>query len=179
MDYKSFYKGVKSDLEEFLKEYFGVGSFSDPENVAFYDGEKVYNVVGEVPENEARELLGDDLGVYTFDTLIVRVNDELEETLVHELLHHVGGKVDKLKVLSKNEYFTQLLTNAYIKWKYPNYMKEDSQEGDTIKIYTNDYGFADFDARDKSADEIISLFRSKLAEEDDKYIVVITVNLTR
>ena len=62
MDYKSFYKEVKSDLEEFLKEHFGVESFSDPRNVAFYDDNGVYNIIGEVSKDEAEELLEDDLG---------------------------------------------------------------------------------------------------------------------
>ena len=170
-DYKVFYSKVKPSLEEFLKEYFNVDSFQDPSNVAFYDGKYVHNVLGEVSKNEAEELLEDDLGVYAFGTVVVRIKGNLEETLVHELLHHVGNEISELEVLSSDEYLTQLLTNAYMKWKHPDYSIDDGSNYDVIKIYLDDYGIADSDARNKSVDEIVSMFRSKNPVDD--YIPIV------
>ena len=165
--YVTLYNEVKFNLEKFLKEYFNVGSFSDPQNVAFYDGEKTYNVIGKISEGEAEELLEDDFGIYTFDgTIIVRVKDNLEETLAHELLHHVGTEIEELKVLSDDEYLTQLLTNAYMKWRHPEYNTDDESDDDVIRIHLDDYGIANSRARGKSAEEIVSIFKSEILSEN-------------
>ena len=168
-EYTMLYNDVKSNLENFLKEYFDIDGFSDPETVAFYDGREVYNVIGKISKDEAEELLEDDLGVYTFDgTVVVRSKYNLEETLAHELLHHVGTEIEDLEVLSNDEYFTQLLTNAYIKWRHPEYVVcDDLNDGeDAIRIYLDEYGIADSDARNLSTDEIVSLFKSEISSKN-------------
>ncbi len=148
MDYQNLYFEIKDSLEDFIKDYFEVEVEISPSSVNFVD--KL-----------------EDNGYYdpSTDKLYVRKSDEYNTalTLAHELLHYVGfnSNDEILEPLSNDEYATELLSNAFIKY-FEEKRRRLNQEIISIRLGENEYSKADSDAIGKNVDEIVDLYKESV-----------------